>query len=303
MKTTARRLGVWIGIMVLSAAMVPVCAAQTTPSKSTTAKTAAKRSRPVVQERSFASAALQRTVKYNVVLPVGYESSQKRYPVLYLLHGWNGDHTNWVRLTNLVKYAEQFEMIIVTPDAGNSWYVNSATVPENRVQNYVVKDLIEDVDQNWRTIAAPHRRAIAGLSMGGYGSVLLAMKYPGLFAVAGSISGAFDGPTRVEHDMPQLLESVMEAYGPADSTTRAENDVYQLSTTAEPNRVPYLYIDCGSYDPLLESNRKLVRALAAQGIRYEYHEYAGAHTWEYWDRELPELLRVVWRTVSATKAR
>jgi len=303
MKTTARRFGVWIGIMALSMAMVPVCAAQLSGPKRATSKQALHRSRVVVQERSFASAALQRTVKYNVVLPVGYESSQKRYPVLYLLHGWNGDYTNWVRLTNLVKYAEQFDMIIVTPDAGNSWYVNSATAPRNRVQDYVANDLVDDVDRNWRTIAAPHRRAIAGLSMGGYGSVLLALKYPGTFAMAGSISGAFDGPTRVEHDMPQLLESVIEAYGPADSTTRAENDVYRLSATAEPNRVPYFYIDCGSQDPLVESNRKLIRALAAQGLRYEYHEYAGAHTWEYWDRELPELLKAAWKAVSATKTR
>jgi S-formylglutathione hydrolase FrmB len=245
-----------------------------------------------VAERVFHSASLGRDSHYYAMLPADYAHSQKRYPVLYLLHGWHGDYTNWVKLTNLVEYARRYPIIIITPDAENSWYVNSATMPQNRFEDFVTKDLIEEVDSHWRTIASPHRRAIAGLSMGGYGAILFALKHPNLFAFAGSISGAFEGPNGIDVVLPELQESLQQAYGPAGSSTREENDVYALAPSANADKLPYLFLDCGTQDPLLASNRKFVDILSGRKIPYEYHEYPGSHTWSYWDHSLPMLLDI-----------
>jgi S-formylglutathione hydrolase FrmB len=254
---------------------------------------AAKAASPRVQEEMFHSKALDRDMHYTIVLPADYRDSQRRYPVLYLLHGWAGDYTNWVKLTHLVEYSRRYPIIIVTPDARNSWYVNSATVPGDRFEDYIISDLIPEIDSHWRTLASPEHRSIAGLSMGGYGSVLFGLKHPGLFAVVGSVSGAFDGPDGIESVMPDLRESTDRAYGPAGSATRINNDIYSLIEKADDKTAPYLFLECGSQDPLLSSNRKFVKDLSSKNVRYEYHEYPGAHSWDFWDHSLPMMLEVI----------
>jgi putative tributyrin esterase len=213
--------------------------------------------------------------------------------VLYLLHGWSGDHTNWLTLTNLVEYARQYQMIIVTPDGRNSWYVNSATNPGERFQEYLIGDLLLEVDRTWRTIASPHRRAIAGLSMGGYGSLLLALKYPELFAAVGAVSGAFDGPSGVEAVLPDLRESTEAAYGTAGSVVRCDNDVFSRLVKADPRKLPYLYLAYGASDVLLDSHRRMIGILSSRGFAYEYYESPGDHTWQFWDESPPGMLRVL----------
>jgi len=243
--------------------------------------------------RSFFSAALGREMPYSVILPAGYTSGQRRYPTLYLLHGWQGDETNWIKLTHLVQDAAAYALIIVMPRAENSWYVNSATKPLGRYEDYISQDLIADVDEHYRTIAATHERAIAGLSMGGYGALLLTLKHPGEFGFAASISGAFAGPSGIEDILPQLRPSTEQAYGPAGSATRKKNDVDALLSVADGATVPYLFLECGTSDPLLSSNRRVASELSSIKVAYEYHELPGAHTWSFWDNSLPVLLQVL----------
>jgi len=252
-----------------------------------------------VQEKIFHSRELDRDMHYLIVLPVDYGSSHQRYPVLYLLHGWAGDYTNWVKLTHLVEYSRRYRMIVVTPDAQNSWYVNSATVPGDRFADYIVNDLISEIDSRWRTLASARSRSIAGLSMGGYGSVLFGLRHPDLFAVVGSVSGAFDGPAGVEQVMPDLRESTDHAFGPAGSATRIDNNVHSLLAKTDRSGVPYFFLECGSQDPLLASNRKFIDELSSKNVSYEYHEYPGAHTWEFWNDSLPMMLEVIAKRISA----
>lgn len=246
-----------------------------------------------VETHSFFSSALQRNMPYQVVLPQGYATSQMRYPVLYLLHGWQGDETNWITLTHLVDAASAYKLIVVTPRAANSWYVNSATHPENRYAEYIFQDVIAEVDAHYRTIASPHERAIAGLSMGGYGAVLLSLRHPGAFAFVASISGAFGGPGGIENVMPQLKPSTDEAFGGPGSSTRTQNDVNALIDAADRTQQPYLFLECGTTDPLLPSNRKVVEELSSHGFAYEYHELPGAHTWTFWDAAVAPMLQVL----------
>jgi len=255
-----------------------------------------------VESKSFFSTALARDMPYEVVLPVGYSGSQEHYPVLYLLHGWQGDETNWVVLTHLVEDASAYKLIVVTPRAGNSWYVNSATQAKDRYADYIFQDLVAEVDAHYRTIASPHERAIAGLSMGGYGAMLFSLRHPGAFAFAASISGAFAGPSGIESVMPQLKPSTDEAFGVAGSATRKQNDVGTLIGAADRAQQPYFFLECGTSDPLLPSNRRVVEKLSSHGFAYEYHEFPGAHTWPFWNGALPTMLEALSRQMHVEPA-
>jgi S-formylglutathione hydrolase FrmB len=249
-----------------------------------------------LREESLQSAALGRVMKYRVLVPQDYGTSERRYPVLYLLHGLNGNYTDWTTRTNLLEYSRTLALIIVMPDGGNSWYTNAAGVPADRFEDYVLTDLQSDVVRKYRTVNSRYGRAIAGLSMGGYGALKMALKRPAAFAVAGSFSGAFSA-TREDGFGARLnateRERLERIYGASDTAARRENDVYALAATAKPGSAPYLYIDCGTTDFLLEDNRQAIAAISKAGLAYEYHEVAGAHSWDYWDRRIREFLPVL----------
>jgi S-formylglutathione hydrolase FrmB len=248
---------------------------------------------PQVHDHEFQSKSLGRTMRYRVIVPADYDRATRHYPALYLLHGLYGDFENWETRTNLVQYAEKYQFIIVMPDAGDSWYTNSATVPQNKFEDYIIKDVIDETEKSWRIIRSPHRRAIAGLSMGGYAAIKFALRYPGMFAVAASISGAMN-PTSPDmvRLQPSFEPNLSNIYGPLGSETRSQNDVYELARAADPSVVPYLYIDIGNQDWTLASDRELVNILSERKYRYEYHEMPGIHSWEYWDRRVPNVLEI-----------
>ena len=249
---------------------------------------------PQVHDRKFQSKSLGRTMRYRVIVPADYERTTRHYPALYLLHGLYGDFENWETRTNLVQYAEKYQYVIVMPDAGDSWYTNSATVPQDKFEDYIVKDVIDEAEKSWRIIRSPHRRGIAGLSMGGYAAVKFALRYPGMFAVAASISGAMN-PTSEEmvRLQPKFEPNLSNVFGPARSETRRLNDVYELAKSADASAVPYLYVDIGNQDWALPSDRELLTILGERKYRYEYHEFPGIHSWEYWDRRIPAVLELV----------
>lgn len=250
---------------------------------------------PIVRDESFTSQSLGRSMKYRVLLPAGYDMAAQRYPVLYLLHGLTGSYVDWETKTHLSQHLRGYQLIVVMPDANDSWYTNSAGTPADRYEDYIAKDLVQDVDGRFRSIATRHARAIAGLSMGGYGALKLGLKFPGTFAFAGGFSSAVGVVRRPAPagKLTPMQEAMLKIFGPDGSETRTANDVMALVTKAEPARMPYFYIDCGTEDGLLTGNREFVAALQQQKIAYEYRELPGAHTWSYWDQQLPQMLRVL----------
>ncbi len=245
---------------------------------------------PVV-DGVFHSESLQRDMHYRILLPRGYQTIANRFAVLYLLHGLYGDYTNWDTHTKLKQYAEPLPLIIVMPDAGDSWYTNSATVPGDRFEDYIVKDLIPEIDSHYRTIRSRHARAIAGLSMGGYGAMKFALKYPEMFAFAGSLSGAFDAPRDLDVRVPEFRDKLLAVFGPSGDANRSANDLLLLLDHVDAASLPYLYFGCGTQDAFLAINREFVSSLPRRKIGYEYHETPGSHTWDYWDRAAQNLLR------------
>jgi S-formylglutathione hydrolase FrmB len=193
----------------------------------------------------------------------------------------------------LERYAQEYELIVVMPDAGDSWYTNSATDPKNKFEDYIARDLVAEIDGKFRTLRSRHARAIAGLSMGGYGALKIALRYHGDFAFAGSLSGALDAPLNLSDKRPDFRVQLLKVFGLPGSAVRADNNVFSLLQNAGAKDLPYFYLACGSADDFLAVNREFVAQLSAQADPYEYHETAGGHAWDYWDRAVKGLLRAV----------
>jgi S-formylglutathione hydrolase FrmB len=240
----------------------------------------------------FKSNLVGKTLPYGVVLPPGYgliTSRRIRYPVLYLLHGWNGDYNSWIYQTALEQYAEEYQMIVITPEGGNGWYTDSATVSSDQYETYVMNELIADVDGRFRTIADRTGRSIAGISMGGYGALKLGFKHPQKFSLAASLSGALDATTRTDDP------SIMQAFGEIESSIRKTNDLPRLAREFPADRkslLPYFYMDCGTDDPWSGSNREFAALLLERKIVHEYRQLPGNHVWTYWNRQLREVMRL-----------
>jgi S-formylglutathione hydrolase FrmB len=252
------------------------------------------------------------TLPYNVILPADYDASRTtRYPVLYLLHGLDGHYSDWVSRTNIADYASEYSLIVVTPEGNDGWYTDSATVATDKYESYILKELLPDVEERYRTIQARYGRAIAGLSMGGYGAIKFGLKAPQTFAFAASLSGAF-GVTRFsEKDIPNNWQDSIELFGPVGSETRKANDVFDLIRNVSADRVrflPYFYFDCGTEDSTLifPYNRELSALMYEKKIPHEFREMPGDHSWGYWDRQVQEVLRIAGQKmprVKLTKAR
>ncbi len=255
----------------------------------------------VVKDGIFCSLALQREMHYRILLPQEYAEGG-RFPVLYLLHGLYGDYQNWATRTGVENYARGLHLLIVMPDAADSWYTNSATIPADKFEDYIVKDLIPEVDQHYSTVRDRHARAIAGLSMGGFGAVKLALKYPELFAFAGSLSGAFNAPQDLDELRPEFRAKLVEVFGNKGNSTRAENDISRLLGATRQAPLPYFYVACGASDFFLDVNRALIAQLTSRHMVYEYHETSGGHTWEYWDQAVQPMLQVVARTIGGARS-
>ncbi len=252
-----------------------------------------------VETIQFKSELIGQVLPYNALLPVGYAESNKRYPVLYLLHGLFGRYDDWVTRTNLAEYAAHYDLIIITPEGHDSWYTDSSGVATDKYESYFIRELISDVDARFRTIKDKRARGVAGLSMGGYGALKYGLKHSELFAFAGSLSGALDPATRAD-DHPGfawdiLRPSINAVFGPRSSQTRITNDLHQMARGLSASQIaslPYLYFDCGLDDGFLTTNRELADILLSKKISHQFRQLPGGHNWAYWDQQVQEILRL-----------
>ncbi|MGH9960456.1 MAG: alpha/beta hydrolase, partial [Pyrinomonadaceae bacterium] len=149
---------------------------------------------PPMQQFELKSSLLGRSINYRILYPVEYQypaKREKRFPVLYLLHGVTGQSSDWLERTRIALYATKYDLFIVMVEGGNGWYTDSATVPADKYESYILKELMPQVEGRFRVSQERAGRAVAGLSMGGYGAVKFGLKYPETFALVGSMSGAF----------------------------------------------------------------------------------------------------------------
>jgi len=288
-----------------------------------------------VSADTFWSQSLGIRKRVMIWLPPSYAAQpQKRYPVAFYLHGAAGDETNWLNAGRLARTLDSLvaagapEMIVVMPDGDDGFYTtwnylgdwpacrrnrppnaepaDSYCVPWPHYDEYIARDLVAFVDQRYRTLADRRHRGVAGLSMGGYGAVALAVTYPDVFSAAASHSGVLS-PARgggrapvprgrfdldsLRASYPAWLSALQEPVFGKDSASWAARDPAMLVARllrARPELMPGLYVDCGTEDFLLPQSRAFRDALGASGGQLVYREYAGSHSWDYWRRHAAE---------------
>ncbi len=250
-----------------------------------------------------------RKIPYNAIVPPGYAAAANiRYPVIYLLHGLTGHYDNWTSKTLVAAYAVDNDVILITPEGNDGWYTDSASKPNDRYESYIIKELIPEVDRKFRTIADRDHRAIAGLSMGGFGSMKFGLKYPEMFALAGSFSGALGASSyRTLEELPPggIRTSLIAIFGDPGSTTHVANDIFKIVRDASPEKIkamPYFYLDCGTEDFLFQNNRDFASLLVEKKIPHEYRQLPGAHNWPYWNTQVREFLRVAEKRMGKSQA-
>jgi S-formylglutathione hydrolase FrmB len=255
------------------------------------------------------SSTLGKDVEYSIYLPSDYDKSNRRYPVLYLLHGYTDDETGWTQFgeaqiigDRLIQNGEAAPMIIVMPDGGVSWYLNSYD-GKTKYEDFFVKEFIPHIDAAYRTRTTKQYRAIAGLSMGGYGTLLMATKHPELFAAAAPLSAGVFTDEEIMNAEERTWNVVLgELYGKKDLTGKdrltehySKNSILKIVETGnaeELKKVRY-YIDCGDKDFLIKGNMALHSVMIDKKIPHEFRVREGAHNWTYWRTALPEVLKFV----------
>lgn len=238
------------------------------------------------------SAALGREQVATILLPSNYtQSAGTRYPVLYLFHGGGQDHTAFATRSWFAALRSR-NLIIVTPSVGDSWYVNSASDPTARYEDFIVKELVAYVDKHYRTISTRDGRAVAGVSMGAWGAMLLGLKHHQLFSAIGALSAPF-GISRQDPNM-DMTSRTQQRFGAPGTPERRERDPATLATEIAPASLPLLFLACGSQDLFVRDNRAFVQRLAERKLPYEYREISPfGHSWEVWDVQIVEFIEIL----------
>ena len=243
------------------------------------------------------SPSMNRTLRAGVVLPEGYQKSDAPFPVLYLLHGGSGGFRDWLTKvpdsTLLHRLADQYHLIIVTPDGDpTSYYFDSPLIKTSQFETFITKELVEKIDQTYRTIKDKKGRVIAGLSMGGHGAMYLSSRHPELYTAAGSMSGVMNINTASWKVPAEFAKSRAENFakllGPAQNGS-APYPGYTMVTLADKLKANGLALifDVGVDDFLIDTNRDLHQQLVANQTPHDYTERPGGHSWEYWENALP----------------
>ncbi len=239
-----------------------------------------------------------RKMPYRVILPADYNASNEKtfYPVVYLLHGLTGHFGNWADKTKLADYAKNYRYIFVMPEGDNGWYTDSATAANDKYESYIVRELIPEIERKFRASKTRDGRAIAGLSMGGYGAVKFGFKYPQMFALVGSFSGALGAASWDEKAVGTkgtIAETLLSVFGSSDNANRPANDIFKMAAdaTAEQKKsFPFIYQSCGTEDFLYKNNRDFVDLLQEKKIPHEFRETPGGHEWNFWNTQIKEFL-------------
>jgi enterochelin esterase-like enzyme len=256
----------------------------------------------VFDNLSMTSKILKMERKYAIYLPADYETSQRSYPVLYLLHGSGDDQSGWIQFGEVKNIADQAirqgkctSMIIVMPDGntGQRGYFNSPKGDWN-YEDFFFQELMPYVEKTYRIRTDKRYRAIAGLSMGGGGSFMYALHHPELFSAACPLSASVgpisleEASTRWEKQYPGISKESLTAYFSRHSALELVKNMAD-----EQKKAVRWYIDCGDDDFLYEGNCLVHIAMRKKEVPHEFRTRDGGHTWSYWREALPTVLEFV----------
>jgi S-formylglutathione hydrolase FrmB len=242
-----------------------------------------------MQDVTFYSTSLQRNMPYRVVLPKTISGG--KLPVIYLLHGGGGGFRDWTNYSDVAQFAETGFMLVM-PEGSSSYYTNSATIPKDRYEDYIIQDLIADVGSRFPAKSDREDRAIIGVSMGGFGAVKIGLDHPDLFSFVGGISSAIDVPRRpFSIKRASQYSHHRSIFGPWGSESRQNSDPFVAASKLDAKRAPFFYLTCGEQEGLLPANRQFAEQLRKHNLEYVFLPGPGGHDWNQWNRRLPDLFQ------------
>ncbi len=262
----------------------------------------------VLRNLSCKSSVLNREVQYHIMLPDGYDSGNFCYPVVFLLHGFNGNRNNWLDEGNIQKSIDSLEQagtiqprIYVLPDGYNSYYINNYN-QRMRYADFFLNEFVPAIDSAYRICSGASQHALMGLSMGGYGSIILALLAPDKFGTVVALSPAVR--TREQYD--QLSQAsydthFREVFGPVkpNETRITEHWLFYSPyfRLKPPASVAYRQLNwnilCGQSDTLLSSSEAFSELLSKNGIAHTFISDPGGHTWVYWRKAAAQGLQLI----------
>jgi S-formylglutathione hydrolase FrmB len=268
----------------------------------------AQQSGKVLEQKTIKSNILGRNVKYTVYLPSDYDQSERSYPVVYLLHGYTDDNTGWLQFGEINRYADKAiadgiipSMVIVMPNADSSWYINSYDGKE-KYEDFFIKEFIPGIEKLFRIKGEKRYRGIAGLSMGGYGTLIYSLKYPELFVSAAPLSAAVFDDDAISSMRDDFWDNAFgQLYGRSlkgkDRLNKAWYDysvlkIVNTKSADELKKVRY-WIDCGDDDFLTKGNCLLHIALTDKNVPHEFRVRDGSHNWTYWRTGITDALQFI----------
>ena len=246
----------------------------------------------------FFSEALATGVAVNVLLPQPTQAQigmkgvavAEEAPVLYLLHGISDDESTWMRRTSIERYAAAAGLAVVMPGCGRSFYADLLHGP--KYWTYLSEELPRVMHSFFRFSTRREDTFVAGLSMGGYGAMKLALRHPERFAAAASFSGALDPLHLKALWKPHYDAEFADIFGDEARFLGSDNDLFALAERRadEKTALPRLFLTCGTEDALLSDTRRFRDHLARLGIEYAYDDCPGVHEWGLWDRKVSEAI-------------
>ncbi len=240
-------------------------------------------------ETRFDSQTLDLSLGMNIILPEHPDAWNEPPAVLYLLHGLSDDHTIWSRRTSIERYAADYPLAVVMPDVHKSFYCDMTH--GSNYWKFVSEELPMLVERWFNVSRDPAKTFVAGLSMGGYGAIKLALECPGRFAAAASLSGALDIAAHIDDEFDESRTRTFEAiFGDLQNVPGSANNlIAQLRTTRKTPATDF-YVCCGTDDYLYQDSVAFRDAANAAGLRLTYEESDGDHDWGYWDTHIQRIL-------------
>ncbi len=227
-----------------------------------------------IETPAIMSTSMRKAYRASVIIPESYKKNQARYNVIYLLHGYSGDNTTWLRMAPLPVLSDRYSVMFVCIDGDyNSWYLDSPIKSNSRFETYVTREVIAFIDSAYRTVAFVNGRSICGSSMGGHGALTLLAKHLELYAAGSSISGVFDLT-----EFPKNWE-ISEVLGPLDAYRQSwieHSFVGCVPRLVGKNKG--IMLDCGLQDFALPGNLLAHELLTKNNIVHSFHNQPGTHS-------------------------
>ncbi|MEY8847483.1 alpha/beta hydrolase [Psychroserpens sp. XS_ASV72] len=268
----------------------------------------------IMESLSIDSKLLNKEINYSVYLPENYNSSEQTYPVLYLLHGFLGNETDWIRIGDLQTTVDKLitsedivPMVVIMPDGDDRLYMNKedGSYP---YEDMFITEFIPLIESKYRIKKNKKQRAICGLSMGGSGALRLAFKHHDIFGVSVAFSAGISTEEEIANEASETFEPYFGRISPSVigkkgkdrlNSTIEDYDVlhWVKHTNANILKSIQIYFDCGDDDFVTVGNAQLHILLTQKGIPHEYRVKDGSHDWNYWKTALPDGIRFISKAI------